>query len=279
MLVTLRDILADTRKKKYAVGLFNCVTLEMVLGIIQAAEEEKSPVIIGPAEILLPNGGLEEFAAMMNAAAKKAAVPVAVHLDHGLHAELVEHALTLGFSSVMYDCSTLPFEENAARVGEMAKKAHAAGISIEAELGHVGANYNPDDPSSESLYTAPADAARFAEETGCDALAVAIGTAHGVYKVKPVLDIRRLSEIAAATPVPLVLHGGSGLSDEDFHATVTNGISKINIYTDNNLAAGKAAHDCYREGMGAYEMMPCITEAVRAATVRRIRVFGSAGMA
>lgn len=279
MLVNLKEILSETRKKKYAVPQFNCVTLEMTMGILQAAEEARSPVILGPAEILLPNAGPEEYVGMMRALAEKASVPVALHFDHIFNEKLAKDALTLGFSSVMYDCSTLSFEENAKKVKEMSEFAHGLNCSVEGELGHVGTNYNQSDVSTKELYTSPDDAARFASQTGCDALAVAIGTAHGVYTVKPVLDIKRLAQIAAATDVPLVLHGGSGLSDEDFKAVVQNGISKINIYTDLNLAAGQAAHSFYKDGMGAYELMPFICEAVKQAALKKIALFGSASMA
>lgn len=140
MLVDLKTILADTREKHYAVGLFNCVTLEMTKGILAAAEELHSPVIIGPAESLLPGASLAEYADMMLGMARRAGVPVALHFDHGFTPELVEEAIRLGFSSVMYDCSMLPFEENVRRTREMAAKAHAAGCSLEAEIGHVGSN-------------------------------------------------------------------------------------------------------------------------------------------
>lgn len=280
MLISLKEILADTRKNHYAVGLFNCVTLEMTMGIIQAAEETKSPVIIGPAEVLLPSAGLVEYACMMMGIAKKAKVPVALHFDHGYTKELVLQAIELGFTSVMYDCSVMPFEENCKNVREMAEKAHLKGCSIEAELGHVGSNSSAEAKSvEESIYTNPNDAARFAAESGCDALAVAVGTAHGVYANKPVLDIERLSQIAAATDIPLVLHGGSGLTDEQFRSTVHGGISKINIFTDNNLAAAKAAHDNYNPKTGAFELMPYITSAVKEATIHKIMVFGSNGRA
>ena len=159
--------------------------------------------------------------------------------------ELVEEAISLGFTSVMYDCSMLPFEENVRRIREMAKKAHAAGCSLEAEIGHVGSNGSAEEDIARSVYTRPEDALRFAQESGCDALAVAIGTAHGVYAKAPKLDLDCLGAIAAACSCPLVLHGGSGLSEEQFRACVAGGISKINIFTHNNLVAARAAADFY----------------------------------
>ena len=250
MLVDLKTILADTREKHYAVGLFNCVTLEMTKGILAAAEELHSPVIIGPAESLLPGASLAEYADMM-----------------------------LGFSSVMYDCSMLPFEENVRRTREMTAKAHAAGCSLEAEIGHVGSNGSAEEAVAKTIYTQPQDALRFAAESGCDALAVAIGTAHGVYAEKPVLNLDCLASIAGACSTPLVLHGGSGLSDDDFRACVAGGISKINIFTHNNLTAARAAHTHFTESVGAFELMPFITEAVKHETMHHMRVFGSDGKA
>ena len=276
MLVTLKEILKDTRKEKYAVGLFNCVTLEMTRGILAAAEELRSPVIIGPAESLLPGSSLEDYCGMMLGMAERARVPVALHFDHGFHPELVKKAVHLCFASVMYDCRRLPLEENIRRVREIAEYAHSRGCSVEAEIGHVGSNAAADDAS---VYTQPDDAARYAAESGCDALAVAIGTAHGVYQVKPKLSFSVLREISAVCPTPLVLHGGSGLSDDDFRATVECGISKINIFTHNNLTAARAAHQAYREDRGAFELMPEVEEAVRRETAHLITVFGSVGKA
>ncbi|WP_418972717.1 class II fructose-bisphosphate aldolase [Allofournierella sp.] len=279
MLTDLKTILADTREKHYAVGLFNCVTLEMTKGILAAAEELRSPVIIGPAESLLPGASLAEYADLMLGMARRASVPVALHFDHGFTPELVEQAIRLGFSSVMYDCSMLPFGENLRRTREMARLAHAAGCSLEAEIGHVGSNGSAEEAIAQTIYTDPQDALRFAAESGCDALAVAIGTAHGVYTETPRLNLYCLARIAEACPTPLVLHGGSGLSDADFRACVAGGISKINIFTHNNLAAGRAAHDHWTAERGAFELMPLVTEAVKRETAHHMRVFGSAGKA
>lgn len=279
MLVNLKTILADTRQKKYAVGLFNCVTLEMTKGIIAAAEELRSPVIIGPGESLLRGATLAEYADMMLGIAQRASVPVALHFDHGFTPALVEEAIRLGFTSVMYDMSMLPFDENVAGTKEMARKAHLLGCSLEAEIGHVGSNGSAEENIAKTVYTQPEDALRFAAESNCDALAVAIGTAHGVYTKKPVLNLECLHSIAAACDIPLVLHGGSGLSDDEFRACVKNGISKINIFTHNNLAAARAAHAHFTEKTGAFELMPVITEAVKQETMHHMRVFGSDGKA
>lgn len=275
MLVTLREVLKDAQEKKYGVGLFNTVNLEMAKGVLAAAEELKSPVIIGTAEVLLPYASLEELAYFLVPMAKKASVPVVLHYDHGLTDKKIVEAMRLGFSSIMYDCSTDTYENNIDRVAQMVKIADIFGASVEGELGHVGAN--DESAGDDSIYTEPEQARDFAQRTGVDALAVAIGTAHGAYKEKPRLDIGRLAEISRTVPVPLVLHGGSGLSDEDFKNCVANGISKINIFTDINCAAAKAAHDFYKEGCGLTDIQNQITEAVKQETMKKMRIFGSAG--
>lgn len=275
MLVTLREVLKDAQEKKYGVGLFNTINLEMAKGVLAAAEELKSPVIIGTAEVLLPYASLEELAYFLVPMAKKASVPVVLHYDHGLTDKKIVEAMRLGFSSIMYDCSTDTYENNIARVAQMVKIADMFGASVEGELGHVGAN--DESAGDDSIYTEPEQARDFAQRTGVDALAVAIGTAHGAYKEKPRLDIGRLAEISRTVPVPLVLHGGSGLSDEDFKNCVANGISKINIFTDINCAAAKAAHDFYKEGCGLTDIQNQITEAVKQETMKKMRIFGSAG--
>lgn len=275
MLVTLREVLKDAQEKKYGVGLFNTVNLEMAKGVLAAAEELKSPVIIGTAEVLLPYASLEELAYFLVPMAKKASVPVVLHYDHGLTDKKIVEAMRLGFSSIMYDCSTDTYENNIDRVAQLVKIADMFGASVEGELGHVGAN--DESAGDDSIYTEPEQARDFAQRTGVDALAVAIGTAHGAYKEKPRLDIGRLAEISRTVPVPLVLHGGSGLSDEDFKNCVANGISKINIFTDINCAAAKAAHDFYKEGCGLTDIQNQITEAVKQETMKKMRIFGSAG--
>lgn len=275
MLVNLNDVLKPGSGR--AVGLFNTVNMELARGTIAAAEELGSPVVIGTAEVLLPYGPLEELSWLLLPMAKRASVPVVVHLDHGLKYETCVKALELGFSSVMYDCSTDEYEENVRKVAEMAKIAHSYGATIEAELGHVGDNPASDSASvgtvPEEFYTSPEQARDFVERTGVDALAVAVGTAHGAYKFPPKLDFERITRIREATPVPLVLHGGSGLSDSDFREAVRRGIAKINMFTDVNAAAAKAAHDGWKEGIGMTDLIPGEVEAVKSSVMEKMRLF------
>lgn len=277
MLVTLRELLPQARRAQYAVGLFNTVNLEMAMGVLAAAEEARAPVIIGTAEILLPYAPLEVLAGLLLPMARRATVPVAVHFDHGLTVENTIKAMELGFSSVMFDASTLPVEENIQAVRAMTERAHGRGVSVEAELGHVGDAQLQD--AGEDCFTQPEEAARFAEATGVDALAVAFGTAHGAYKRQPRLDFDRLAQIARITPTPLVMHGGSGLSEPDFKRAVAEGVTKINIFTDINCACEKAAAEGYRPGMGMTDRMQAMVEAVRLATLEKMRIFGCLGRA
>lgn len=274
MLVNFKDILADAKNNKYGVGLFNTVNLEMAKGVLAAAEELRAPVIIGSAEVLLNCSELQELADMLKPMAERATVPVVLHLDHGLTEERVKEAIKLGFTSVMYDCSAKPYDENKKCLADIVKLAHAHNITVEGELGHVGSNANAAD---HNIYTDPMQAKEFAEDTGVDALAVAIGTAHGVYKEKPVLDIGRLCEIAEVVDVPLVLHGGSGLSDDDFRNVIKNGISKVNIFTDINTALCKYVHDNWSENLGYTKLMPGAVEAVKQVVMNKIMLFGSNG--
>lgn len=274
MLVNFKDVLADAKKNNYGVGLFNTVNLEMAKGVLAAAEELRAPVIIGSAEVLLNCSELQELADMLKPMAERASVPVVLHLDHGLTEARVKEAIKLGFTSVMYDCSSKPYEENKKCLADIVKLAHANNITVEGELGHVGSNANTAD---HNIYTDPMQAKEFAEETGVDAMAVAIGTAHGVYKEKPVLDIQRLREIAEVVDVPLVLHGGSGLTDDDFRNVIKNGISKVNIFTDINTALCKYIHDNWTENLGHTKLMPGAVEAVKQVVMNKIKLFGSDG--
>lgn len=278
MLVTLREVLSDAKKNHYGVGLFNTVNLEMAKAVIEAAEESKSPVIIGTAECFLDISTLQELAYFLIPMAKKASVPIVVHLDHGMTEDAIKQALKVGFSSVMYDCSTDSYENNIKRVAAITRLVHQYGASIEAELGHVGANDNSVEgcgSSDNSIYTEPMQAKYYIEQTNVDALAVAIGTAHGVYKSTPKLDINRLNEIASIVTTPLVLHGGSGLSDQDFKNCIKNGVSKINIFTDINNAGLEAIKQAYAPGKGISDISVIMKNAIKAATLKKMYLFES----
>jgi fructose-bisphosphate aldolase class II len=277
MLVTLNDLLIDARRNRYAVGLFNTVNMEMLRGVIAAAEETRSPVIIGTAEILLPFGPLEELAGMLITAAKKATVPVVVHFDHGYTPALIVKSLSLGFSSVMYDCSKFSFEENVKACVQMRQITDAFGATMEAELGHVGAG-NPDIDSS--VFTDVNEAQEFVERTKVDALAVSVGSAHGEYKFTPHLELDRISEIRDKIETPLVLHGGSGLSEDDFKNGIKNGICKVNIYTDLIKAAGTAVESLQGSGNLTLEkVIPVMIEEIKKAAINKMKIFGSVGKA
>jgi fructose-bisphosphate aldolase class II len=278
MLVTLNDVLKDAQKNHYAVGLFNTTDTDMLEAVIAAAEEARSPVVIGTAEVLLPFGELKLIAPSILAAAKRASVPVVMHYDHGLTFERCMEALQLGFSSVMFDGSAGDYEKNLADTREIVKICHAMGASVEGEIGHVG-NADSEDNLLTDMYTTPEEAIAYCEATGVDALAVAIGSAHGVYKKKPQLNIERLQAIRAATDVPLVLHGGSGLSDDDFRNTIREGIAKVNIFTDLCLAGNKACAEGLEKQMDYLSIRNLKVEYIKAAVLAKMQLFGSVGKA
>ena len=229
-LVKMKDLLKRAEEKINGCGAFSVGNMEMVKGAIRAAEELNTPIILQIAEVRLKNSPLHLMGPMMVQAAKEAKVDVAVHLDHGLTFETVDKALELGFTSVMLDASTLPFEENIAKVKTVVEKARKYGATVEAELGLVGGS---EDGSCDHgiRCTDPDDAVVYARETGIDALAVAIGNAHGNYPVAPTLAFDVLEKIHEKVDIPLVLHGGSGITDKDFQRAISLGIRKVNIAT------------------------------------------------
>jgi fructose-bisphosphate aldolase class II len=254
MLVSLKELMADAEEKGYAVGAFNAVSFESLRAIIAAAEETGKGVILNHAEVHFPIMPLEVIAPIMVDMAKKAKVPVCVHLDHGNSLETCMKAIQLGFTSVMLDVSGLDYEENVAQTALMCRLAHSVGVTVEAELGHIfqsdiGVGEAGEQEtlesfaSAEDVYTDPDMAKDFVERTGVDALAIAFGTAHGVYQVKPKLDLDRIKMIKEKINVPFVMHGGSGLTKEEFQTSIRNGIRKINYYTYMALAGGKAIKD------------------------------------
>ena len=285
MLVTLNDVLLPAKKNKYAVGLFNAVNMELARGIISAAEATQSPVIMGTAEVLFPYGPLEEVSYYLIPMAKKAKVPVVIHLDHGLKKETCLKALELGFTSIMYDCSTDDYDTNVKKVREMAEIAHSFGATIEGELGHVGDNEGSAEGSSHladpsKFFTDPKMAKDYVEKTKVDALAIAVGNAHGAYKLPPKLDFERIRTIAKSVDVPLVLHGGSGLTDDDFRTAIKEGISKVNIFTDINIAAVKAEFSKFTDmNKGIIDLIPAAVEAVKQETMAKMNLFSSDGKA
>lgn len=237
MLVNLRDVLPQARRKGYAVPHFDCVEDIFIRAILDVAEEESCPVILAALGHDLGGRGIEYISGLVRSVAGGYSVPVVLHLDHAEELELIERAIDHGFTSVMYDGSQLPFRENIRNTRKVVRKARLRGVSVEAELGFVGGAELSGESSGESRLTDPAQVVEFVSETGIDALAVSIGTSHGVYESEPELNIPRLQEINRVSKVPLVLHGGSGTPDVQILTAIRNGISKVNIYSDLRAAA------------------------------------------
>lgn len=276
MLANLNDVLLDAQKNGYAVGLFNTTDTDMLEGVIAAAEELRSPVIIGTAEVLLYAGELKLIGPALIEAAKRATVPVVVHYDHGLTFDRCLEALKLGFTSVMFDGSAGDYEKNIADTREIVKIAHALGATVEGEIGHVG-EASANDNDAKDMYTTVEEALSYSKATGVDALAVSIGTAHGAYKSKPKLDLGRLSDIRAAIDTPLVLHGGSGLSDDDFKNSIKCGIAKVNIYTDLCLAGIRAMNKGLAEGISYLDIRNKKVDFIKEEVKKKMLLFGSDG--
>lgn len=272
MLVNLNDVLKNAQKEGYAVGLFNTTDTDMLQAAIEAAEEMRSPIIIGTAEVLLPYGELSLIAPSIINAAKNASVPVVVHYDHGLTYERCIEALKLGFSSIMFDASLLDYNENLERTREIVRIAHMFGATVEGEVGHVG---EADTAAEGDEYTSPETAKEYIESTSVDACAVAFGTAHGAYLKQPRLDFERLKEIRAVTDAPLVMHGGSGLADEDFRTAIACGVAKINIFTDLCLAGSAAMKKAAEENIGYLDARNMKVESIKNEVKKKILLFGS----
>ena len=238
MLVTMKEMLADARERKYAIPAFDVSNYEMMRAVLEVCEEEKSPALLMGLGVDLQGRNMQLLTSMVKSASDYFNIPVCFHLDHATDFNFIKNAIDSGFSSVMYDGSVLPFNENALKTAEVVKYAHQKGVTVEAELGHVGnasvgsiSEKGTDVDPGESL-TVPEEVSKFIDITDVDALAVAIGTAHGVYKKTPELRIDRLDEITAVCDRPLVLHGGSGTPADQMANAITHGITKINIYSD-----------------------------------------------
>ena len=279
-LCNMKELLKKAEEGNYAVGSFSIANMEMILGVIKAAEETRSPIILQIAEVRLNHSPLHIIGPAMLAAAKNATVPVAVHLDHGTSLECIGQALRLGFTSVMFDGSHLPFEQNVEMTKQVVEMAKSTGAAVEAEIGCVGGS---EDGSVDIAMrcTSPAQAKEFYEETGVDALAIAIGNAHGFYKDAPELRFDILSEVDRLVEVPLVLHGGTGISEEDFIRCHQNGIKKINIATATFASAERKVREGYEKGeiKGYYDLHTREIEGAYENARKHMEIFYSVGKA
>lgn len=291
MLVTMSEMLADARAKKYAVPAFDVSNYEMIKAVIDVCEEEKSPAMFMCLKPDLDNRGLGFMAAMIKEAAKRYSVPVCMHLDHATDYDDIKQAIDAGFTSVMYDGSVLPFAQNAENTKKVVGLAHAHGVSVEAELGHVGdaiagtgedallGNAPAQEENPDDGLTDPLEVEKFIEITNVDALAVAVGTAHGVYRSTPTLRLDRLDEINKISKVPLVLHGGSGTPDDQVQQAIALGITKINIFSEvlNGLNTGlkDKLNDIQNMSMWPVFVYEEANKRMREVIRNKIRTFGS----
>ena len=287
MLVSMKEMLEDARKNHYALPAFDISNYDMMKAVLETCEEEQSPALLMALGVDLQGRDMNLLASMVRSASDYFHIPVCLHLDHATDFSLIKRAVDAGFSSVMYDGSVLDFDANAQNTAQVVKYAHSHGITVEAELGHVGngsvgsiSETGTDTDPGESL-TVPEEVARFVEITDVDALAVVIGTAHGVYQKTPTLRIDRLDEITAVCDRPLVLHGGSGTPDDQMQEAIRHGITKINIYSDVVGAMNKGLKDKLN-AMENPATWPFLIFADARAMMKevarsKLRTFGSAG--
>jgi fructose-bisphosphate aldolase class II len=280
-LVHMKDMLGHAHAHGYAVGAFDLVSLDFLQGILDAAERCRAPVILSLAESHFEYFDFALLMPAVEAAARRASVPVAIHLDHGAGLDSAVQAIRLGCNGVMVDASDRPLEDNIRRTREVVAMAHACGVPVEGELGYVpgvegeDAERHPGEPA----YTTPEEAGRYAAETGVDFLAVSIGTVHGRMQGRPRLDFARLEQIDRRLGIPLVIHGGTGLDDEQFRRLIANGAAKINYYTALSDAAAAVIRNNAEAGGGYTELLRGAQEAIGRETERCIRLWGSAGRA
>lgn len=282
-LVTVGELVKDAQLRGYAVGAFNLNNLEILHAIVQAAEEEKAPVILQASQGGLKYAGLDYIVAMAKVAAKQASVPVALNLDHGTSFEQAVKCIRAGFSAVMIDGSHWSFKENIELTRKVVEVAHPSGVSVEGELGRIGGTEDDISVSDkDAIYTDPDEAVKFVESTGVDALAVAVGTAHGVYKGVPKLDFERLADIRARVEVPLVLHGASGVPDESIQRAVQIGITKINIDTELRVAFSQTLKKYLEENPDVIDPRKIIgpsRDSMREVVRSKMKLFGCSGKA
>ena len=287
MLVTMKEMLADAKKNHYAIPAFDVSNYEMMKAVLETCEEEGSPALLMTLGPDTQGRNLQLLSSMINGASKYFKIPICLHMDHATDIDFIKYGCDNGYSSVMYDGSVLPFEENARNTAIVTEYAHKKGISVEAELGHVGnasvgsiSETGADTDPGESL-TVPEEVARFIEITDVDALAVAIGTSHGVYQKTPELRIDRLDEITAVCDRPLVLHGGSGTPNNQMQNAIHHGITKINIYSDVLYALNQGLKN-YLNTMTNPSTWPFLVyddamKMMKEVVREKLRTFGSAG--
>ena len=281
-LVTTRELFADAQKNGYAIGAFNVENMEMVQAVAAAAEELKAPVIMQTTPSTVKYADLKYFYANAKAAAEMASVPIVMHLDHGNSFDLAMRALRVGYTSIMIDGSHESFEDNIAVSKAVADACHPSGVPVEAELGKVGGKEDDLEAGDENPYTDPQQAREFVERTGVDSLAVAIGTAHGVYKGIPKVDVDRLSAIREVVSIPLVLHGTSGVPDDIVRECVRRGICKVNYATDLRIAFSKGVKAYMQEDPDVFDPKKYNVrgrEEVKQYVMSKILVCGSDGRA
>jgi fructose-bisphosphate aldolase class II len=282
-LVSMKEMLIKAKAEGYAVGQFNLNNLEFTQAILQAAEAEKSPVILGVSEgAARYMSGFKTVVKMVEGLMEdlKVTVPVAIHLDHGSSFEKCKEAIDAGFTSVMIDASHHSFEENVEITSKVVEYAHSKGVSVEAELGTVGGQ--EDDVSGSIIYADPAECKELVERTGIDCLAPALGSVHGPYKGEPNLGYKEMEEIGQATGLPLVLHGGTGIPTHDIQKSVSLGTAKINVNTENQITSAKAVREALAAKPNEYDprkYMGPAREAIKETVIGKMREFGSAGKA
>ncbi len=282
-LVSMNEFLPKAKANKFAVGQFNMNNLEFAQAIMEAAMQEKSPFIYGVSEGALKYMGIEYTVAIAEAAAKTSGLPIALHLDHGSSFDIAMKCIRAGFSSVMFDGSHHPYEENIRLTKEIVKAAHAMGVSVEGELGTIGGVEDDISVDEENANLAkPDEAIRFYEETGVDAMAIAVGTAHGMYAGEPKIHFDIIEAVASQIPVPIVLHGGSGVPDADIRKAIQAGAGKINVNTENQVACTETIRAVLNKDAKVYDPRKYLGPARQAmveVVLSKIKLFGSSNQA
>lgn len=278
-LVNMKSLLKKAQEENYGVGAFSVADMEMIMGVIKAAEERRSPAILQIAQVRLPYSPLPLIGPMMIAAAKNASVPIGVHFDHGLDIDVIKEALEIGFTSVMIDASHLPLKQNIEIVARVKELADYYGVAVEAEVGQLAGS--EDGTVNQTMYYSdPLEVKKLYDNTGVDAIALSIGNAHGLYKSVPKLNFNILEQSRKLVDVPLVLHGGTGISDEDFRACIQGGIRKVNIATANFIAVEESVRTyCLGEKRDYFTMSNAMVEGTYEEVARHMDVFGSTGKA